>query len=495
MPRLTLAVLLTVLTAIVVTSAGTITAAGNITAVATDNKFDTAQITVNANEQTTVTLQNRGTAIHNWHVMGVQGQDGKEIETKLTPGGQSASVTFTITRPGTYTFQCDVHPNDMKGTLTVQGAPAAAAPAPSQGAGTVTFRDDQGRGDQARVEVTGLPVRDGTQIQAWLQAGADGEVIRLGQLKPDAAGKATLQYNDPQRRNLPALFDRAFITAETTADPAKPHGEELLSAVLPPGMLSPLRQLLARYDDSPKNTALAIGLLTETATGADHANLAQKAVQANDLAGARLHLEHIVNIIEGPRGPHYGDLDGDGAVGDPGDGFGVLGYAAPAIQEAQQATGAGGPAAAHGPSVVSAAGNVTRLATEVRDTALPLFATRDVAALRAPVDRIVALMTAALNGQDGNGDGRIDPTAGEGGARTAYDEAQAMASLTLTAPVTAGAAAPAPGAGPQAAAGRGAVRTGGTRLVVIAVTVTAVFLAVLCAGAWVATGRRRTSTG
>ncbi|MGD9891262.1 MAG: cupredoxin domain-containing protein, partial [Dehalococcoidia bacterium] len=49
--------------------------------------------------------------------------------------GQSGSVTFTITTPGSYPFICDVHPVDMKGTLIVEEAGAAASPATSPAAG------------------------------------------------------------------------------------------------------------------------------------------------------------------------------------------------------------------------------------------------------------------------------------------------------------------------------------------------------------------------
>jgi plastocyanin len=94
--------------------------AGAIVIVATDNKFDRTQITIKANEPTTVTLQNKGSAIHNWHVLNVKDKDGKEITTKLLTGGQSETITFTITQTGTFDYLCDVHPVEMRGKLTVQ---------------------------------------------------------------------------------------------------------------------------------------------------------------------------------------------------------------------------------------------------------------------------------------------------------------------------------------------------------------------------------------
>jgi plastocyanin len=90
------------------------------TIVATDNKFDTAKLTVPANQPVTVTFQNRGQAIHNWHVLDIKDVDSKNIATQLLPAGQSETVTFALAVPGTYAFHCDTHPAEMKGSLTVQ---------------------------------------------------------------------------------------------------------------------------------------------------------------------------------------------------------------------------------------------------------------------------------------------------------------------------------------------------------------------------------------
>ena len=90
------------------------------TIVATDNKFDTTKLTVPANQPVTVTFQNRGQAIHNWHVLDIKDAEGKNIATQLLPAGQTKTVTFTLAAPGTYAFHCDTHPAEMKGSLTVQ---------------------------------------------------------------------------------------------------------------------------------------------------------------------------------------------------------------------------------------------------------------------------------------------------------------------------------------------------------------------------------------
>ena len=90
------------------------------TIVSTDNKFDTAKLTVPANQPVTVTLQTKGQAIHNWRVFNVKDAAGKDVATQLLAAGQSETLTFTLAAPGTYAFHCDTHPAEMKGSLTVQ---------------------------------------------------------------------------------------------------------------------------------------------------------------------------------------------------------------------------------------------------------------------------------------------------------------------------------------------------------------------------------------
>jgi plastocyanin len=67
-----------------------------------------------------LTLENRGSAIHSWHLLTVRDASGKEVTTKLLPGGQRETITVTIAQRGTYDFQCDVHPVEMRGKVTVQ---------------------------------------------------------------------------------------------------------------------------------------------------------------------------------------------------------------------------------------------------------------------------------------------------------------------------------------------------------------------------------------
>jgi plastocyanin len=87
--------------------------------VTTDNKFSQTSYNIPAGQAITLTQNNKGQAIHNWHVLNVKDSDGKDITTPLTQPGQTSTATFTLATAGSYKFQCDVHPTEMTGTLTV----------------------------------------------------------------------------------------------------------------------------------------------------------------------------------------------------------------------------------------------------------------------------------------------------------------------------------------------------------------------------------------
>jgi plastocyanin/mono/diheme cytochrome c family protein len=85
-----------------------------------DNRFQPRRIGVPPNTPVTLNAVNKGQALHNVHVQNVRSTNGQEIVTALLPGGRSERITFTIAQPGNYTFICDVHPVEMRGTLVVQ---------------------------------------------------------------------------------------------------------------------------------------------------------------------------------------------------------------------------------------------------------------------------------------------------------------------------------------------------------------------------------------
>jgi cytochrome c oxidase subunit 2 len=80
---------------------------------ATDNEFSTEEMRAAAGE-ITLELANEGSALHNFAI------PDEDVATDLIPGGETATVTFTLSEPGEYEYQCDVHPTEMQGTLIVE---------------------------------------------------------------------------------------------------------------------------------------------------------------------------------------------------------------------------------------------------------------------------------------------------------------------------------------------------------------------------------------
>jgi uncharacterized cupredoxin-like copper-binding protein len=81
--------------------------------------FEPAAIRVRAGQPVELTLRNDGQMPHDFTL-----GEGVAQPVKITAnGGQSATGTFTLDKPGTYTFECSVPGHalaGMRGTITAQ---------------------------------------------------------------------------------------------------------------------------------------------------------------------------------------------------------------------------------------------------------------------------------------------------------------------------------------------------------------------------------------
>ncbi len=84
-----------------------------------DNFFKLKTVTIPANKPITLTVKNDGQAVHTWTLIDKQGFTGTTDTGVMNPG-ESKTITFTATKPGTYKFHCAVHPTEMTGTIVVQ---------------------------------------------------------------------------------------------------------------------------------------------------------------------------------------------------------------------------------------------------------------------------------------------------------------------------------------------------------------------------------------
>jgi plastocyanin len=91
----------------------------------TDNKFDPAEFTVPPGSSVTFNLTNNGAAMHNMRIAGEDGKynsdDDAVSDPDLVNGGATATVEWTAPgSPGETKFQCDFHPTDGQGTITIE---------------------------------------------------------------------------------------------------------------------------------------------------------------------------------------------------------------------------------------------------------------------------------------------------------------------------------------------------------------------------------------
>lgn len=323
-------------------------------------------------------------------------------------------------------------------------APTAAAtaapptPEPPSANGAMVWRDQVLRSDTAIFSVDGLPIAaDGHVYAAWL-ASNEGS-LPLGPLR-FSGGVANLLYISPTQDNLLGRYDRVYITDVPESLATTSVTNVVLAGKLPEQALGPIRQILFTSDVTPSRLGFALGLRQESDEVFRHAQFLRDAFDAGDFYLQRVHAEHVVNIIEGVQGEHFGDLRGDGKIQNPGDGYGLLsngdqlGYIQGMIDQAQQALespDATDQIKLHAQHVQIAGDNVRVRLTDVRDRALRINAAGGIADTQQDTLSLVALAQQAIQGVDLNLDEQVSPIPGEGGTLTAYQHAQLMARIDL----------------------------------------------------------------
>lgn len=97
-----------------------------------DNSFDPEDLTVQAGSTASFEITNDGSAIHNMHIAGPDGDFTEDFcaggpagdpcsDPTRVRGGESATLTWPVPpNPGEVDFRCDYHPTEMTGTITIE---------------------------------------------------------------------------------------------------------------------------------------------------------------------------------------------------------------------------------------------------------------------------------------------------------------------------------------------------------------------------------------
>ena len=93
---------------------------GDVVITADDLAFDASTIQAPAGEEFTITFTNAESVPHNVAVYTEEGGDTIVQGETITGPDVTTQVVVDALEPGTYYFQCDVHP-EMNGTIVVEG--------------------------------------------------------------------------------------------------------------------------------------------------------------------------------------------------------------------------------------------------------------------------------------------------------------------------------------------------------------------------------------
>lgn len=297
----------------------------------------------------------------------------------------------------------------------------------------------------------------GSQYQLWLQAGVEPP-RNAGRLTVDAG--QILQTGDLQA-NLIRPGSRVLVSLEPEGgEPTAPGEQIFFTGELADPAATALQRLLVEEQSGAGRLRSAF----EQARLADeHASFAQAELAAGDLAFARRHAEHVVNILDGADGAFFGDLNGDGRAENPGDNIGVRRHLLDSralVGEALAASTPTGERETHGAAATAAIDDSLALMNQAIGQAQALLAAPDIAAAE--------LLAAAMRGQTrlliG---GASEPTSVQ--AATSFALRLAAFPLLALAPATPSpdAVAAVPGrVGTFSLAGSGAGRPGDLRLAI-----------------------------
>ena len=199
--------------------------------------------------------------------------------------------------------------------------------------GSAVFRDAGAASDSLVMDFSAVPALSaGSAYEGWL-IDPNGVKVSVGILGRSATSDIEETYVSPSGDNLVGTYNRFAISVEPVPDPdPETPGPIAYSDAIPLAAFAHIGHLLANWPPNPDGKGIAVGLREQMAVALVHAELAKS---SSTLAAQQQHSQHVINIIGGSGGANY-----DASVGDPGDGQGVLNYAADLITHAGLAKGA-----------------------------------------------------------------------------------------------------------------------------------------------------------
>ena len=295
------------------------------------------------------------------------------------------------------------------------------------------------KSDRLIIALTGVTAPSFGELRGYLVKDDGTTATALGVL-PVVDGAINTTWDSPTQENIIGNYRTFRITRE----------EVYAEAALPAQALAHIRHVVYQRSDTPGNIGYAVGLVQQAEALLTHATNAKTWADQNDLGEAKRHTEHAINILVGEDSPLFKDWNGDGQVQNPGDGFGILpgvedrngdgrvnvGYAKGThdhIKNAANSPDATENIKARAEQVKASVYNIMgrtgdptypNWAGQLLAKAQEVINATTVAEAQAAAAEMVQLADLILNGVDANANGKVEPVAGEGGAKTAFLYAQ-----------------------------------------------------------------------
>lgn len=351
-----------------------------------------------------------------------------------------SNIPTQIPSAGTPPLQ---QPTDEAATEPPTAEPNGAVPVEAVNpVGLLRFQDGTAPADALTVSTDTMPPPpEGSRYEVWLIEDDGEQRISVGTLSFGPDNKGTLSYVDDEGQNLIGKYSAMEVTLEPDPDSnPNPSNNVAFSARLPEEGLSHVRHLLFSFAATPHQIGFVRGLDTDTQLLTESAAQLLSALEAGNEAELLSQAEKMLNIIVGSQSDDYVDWDSSGAVDDPGDGYGLLtnhdqlGYIQGTFTHADLALTSADATQnmlTHGEHVKICVTNVSDWTAQLRAQLLDILQNPADPEREARVRQAVALANQIRVGIDLDGNERVEPIPGEGGALTAYEHAYYMADMGI----------------------------------------------------------------
>jgi hypothetical protein len=246
---------------------------------------------------------------------------------------------------------------------------------------------------------------------------------------------------DSEGRNLLGTYSALEITVEPNPDDNTNSSNNVAFFVrLPEDGLTHVRHLLFSFGATPNKISFVRGLDADTNLLTQSATQMLSSFESGDETGVLFQAENMLNLIVGNQSEDYKDWNGNGTVEDPGDGYGLLlngeqlGYIQGTYTHANLAltsTNATQNMLTHGEHVKVSALNVSDWMAQLRTKLIDIIENPSDPDREGSIRQTVAITNQIRAGLDVDGNEKVEPIPGEGGALTVYEHAYYMADMLI----------------------------------------------------------------